>query len=257
MKITRAVVPSLFTVLNIFCGFSSLLHSADGDYMLASWFIVLAGVFDVLDGIMARITKSSSDFGVEFDSLSDVVSFGAAPAFMVYKIHLYSLNGFGILISSMPLIFGALRLARFNSQLAGYGYEKEYFKGLPIPAAALVICSFVRADYQPSAGLTATGSAVVAPLVAIVSLLMVSTVKYDTLPKFSRRGIRQHPVRFTVTVVSLTVIVVTAGQALFPVFVLYLATGPIRYIGHFIQHALHPELKDEEEKDPEVTGVDV
>ncbi len=255
MKITRAVVPSLFTVLNIFCGFSSLLHTADGDYMLASWFIMLAAIFDVLDGVMARITKSSSDFGVEFDSLSDVVSFGAAPAFMVYRLQLHSLNGLGILISSMPLILGALRLARFNAQLVGY--DKEYFKGLPIPASALVICSFVRFYYQAGIGLGGAEATVLPPLVVIVSFLMVSTVKYDTLPGFSRKGIKRHPVRFTVGVVALTVIVVTGGQALFPVLAFYLATGPLRYVVRFVQHGFHPAVKEEEEKDPEITGVDV
>ena len=83
MKITRAVVPSLFTVLNMFCGFLSIVNSGEGQFDVAAWFIILGGVFDSLDGVMARITKSSSEFGVEFDSLSDVVTFGAAPAFLV------------------------------------------------------------------------------------------------------------------------------------------------------------------------------
>src|ERR1041385_8562558 len=141
MKITRAVVPSLFTVLNIFCGFGSLVHTSQSDYALAAWFIILAAVFDVLDGIMARITKSSSDFGVEFDSLSDVVSFGLAPSFLVYMIHLQTMEGIGMLLSAMPVIFGGLRLVRFNAQLVGY--DKEYFRGLPIPATAVTLASFV------------------------------------------------------------------------------------------------------------------
>lgn len=255
MKITRAVVPSLFTVLNIFCGFSSLIQSSTGDYVLASWFILLAGVFDVFDGLMARITKSSSDFGVEFDSLSDVVSFGAAPAFMIYKLQLHELEGFGILLSSMPLIFGALRLARFNAQLIGY--DKEYFKGLPIPASAIMICSFVLTYYQPNVGLQGIASSLLIPMVVIVSLLMVSTVKYDTLPKLSSRGIRQHPVRFTFGIVAVTAIIVTRGQAIFPVFVGYLATGPLRSFIEGIRHALHPSLKEDEEKESEINSVDI
>ncbi|MBI3765833.1 MAG: CDP-diacylglycerol--serine O-phosphatidyltransferase [Ignavibacteriales bacterium] len=146
MKITRAVVPSLFTVLNIFCGFRSVIHTAQGDFTLAAWFIILAGIFDVLDGVMARITKSSSDFGVEFDSLSDVVSFGLAPAFLVYNLHLRNEEGIGMLISAMLMVFGAMRLARFNAQLVGY--DKDFFKGLPIPAAALTISSFVLTFYH-------------------------------------------------------------------------------------------------------------
>ena len=96
MRITRAVVPSLFTVLNMFCGFMSIIHASRGEFIPASWFIMLAAGFDSLDGVMARITKSSSEFGVEIDSLSDVISFGAAPAFLAYQIHLSSLNGIGI-----------------------------------------------------------------------------------------------------------------------------------------------------------------
>ena len=86
MKITRAVVPSLFTVLNMFCGFLSIVNSGEGQYDVAAWFIILGGIFDSLDGVMARITRSSSEFGVEFDSLSDVVTFGVAPAFLVVKM---------------------------------------------------------------------------------------------------------------------------------------------------------------------------
>jgi CDP-diacylglycerol--serine O-phosphatidyltransferase len=255
MKITRAVVPSLFTVLNIFCGFRSIVFTAQGDFTLAAWFVVLAGVFDVLDGVMARITKSSSDFGVEFDSLSDVVSFGAAPSFLVYTLHLYSQGGLGMLVSSMPMVFGALRLARFNTQLVGY--DKDFFKGLPIPASALTICAFVLTYQKGVPGLTGVEGALFMPLIVILSLLMVSTVKYDTLPKLSGHAIRQHPWRFTAAVVGLTTIVVTKGAALFPFFLFYLATGPIRTMVQFIQHTLHPSEKPGEESDGEITSVDV
>ncbi len=255
MKITRAVVPSLFTVLNIFCGFRSIIHTAQADYALAAWFIIMAGIFDVLDGVMARITKSSSDFGVEFDSLSDVVSFGAAPSFLVYTLHLHSQEGIGMLVSSMPMIFGALRLARFNSQLVGY--DKDYFKGLPIPASALTICAFVLTYDRGTAGLGSLEATLLSPLIVILSLLMVSNIKYDTFPKLSGRGIKQHPARFTVSIIGLTAIVVTKGAALFPFFLFYIATGPLRYVVHFIQHSLHPAGKNEEENDAEVTRVDV
>jgi|ERR1041385_255145 CDP-diacylglycerol--serine O-phosphatidyltransferase len=255
MRITRAVVPSLFTVLNIFCGFLSVVHTSHADFILASWFIILAGVFDTLDGVMARITKSSSDFGIEFDSLSDVVSFGLAPSFLVYSIGLNSQETLGMLISSMPMIFGALRLARFNVQLVGY--DKDFFKGLPIPAVAITIASFVLTYYQPIGGLRPLQASVLPPMVAVLSLLMVSSIKYDTVPKFSRRGIKQHPLRFTVGVIGLSAIVFTRGEALFPFFAFYVATGPLRYIVQFIQHALHPKDKASEEEESEITSVDV
>lgn len=253
MKITRAVVPSLFTVLNIFCGFRSIIHAAQGDFPLAAWFIILAAVFDVLDGIMARVTKSSSDFGVELDSLSDVVSFGAAPSFLVYSISLHTQEGFGMLLSAMPMIFGAMRLARFNAQLVGY--DKDYFKGLPIPASAMTISAFILANGDV-AGLRESTASLLTPMVVILSLLMVSNFKYDTFPKFSHRGIKQHPLRFTAAIIGATAIAFAGVQALFPFFVLYIATGPLRYAINYIQHALRPVEKIEA-KETEITSVDV
>ncbi|MBA4312051.1 MAG: CDP-diacylglycerol--serine O-phosphatidyltransferase [Chlorobiaceae bacterium] len=255
MRITRAVVPSLFTVLNIFCGFRSIIHSSQNDYVLAGWFIILAAVFDMLDGVMARITKSTSDFGVELDSLSDVVSFGAAPSFMLYNLHLHTLQGWGMLLSAMPMIFGSLRLARFNVQLVGH--DKDYFKGLPIPAMAITFVSFVLQYINDSNQLPSLAASILPYMVVILSLLMVSNIKYDTVPKFSKRGIKQHPLRFTVSIIGLTVIIMTKGAALFPFFVFFLATGPIRYVINFISHHLRESEKIAESKDPEITSVDI
>lgn len=255
MRITRAVVPSLFTVLNMFCGFLSIIHTAQNDFPTAAWFIILAGICDVLDGMMARVTRSFSDFGVEFDSLSDVISFGAAPSFLVYTIHLHTLEGIGVLISSFPLVFGAMRLARFNVQLVGY--DKDYFKGLPIPAAAIMISAYVLTYYTAANGFGDLEAWLLLFLVLVVSLLMVSSIKYDNLPKITRRGIMQHPLRFTLGVVALTAIVLTQGRALFPCFVFYIATGPIRYVVQSIQHALHPPVGNADEKETEITSVDV
>ncbi len=255
MRITRAVVPSLFTVLNVFCGFMAIIHVAHDEVFLASWFIILAALFDTLDGVMARITKSSSNFGIEFDSLSDVVSFGVAPSFLVYTISLQSMGGFGTLISAMPMVFGALRLARFNAQIVGY--DKDYFKGLPIPSSAIMLASFTLTFYDESTGLQHIGVLLLPPLVVVLSLLMVSTIKYDAVPKFSRRGIKQHPLRFTIGIIGITAILLTRGHALFPFFVFYTATGPLRYSIQFSKHLLHPDDKTVEEKDAEITSVDI
>jgi CDP-diacylglycerol--serine O-phosphatidyltransferase len=255
MKITRAVVPSLFTILNIFCGFRSVIHSAEGDFSLAASFIILAALFDVLDGIMARITRSSSDFGVELDSLSDVVSFGLAPSFLVYRSALQFYGGPGMLVSAMPMVFGAIRLARFNSQLVGY--DKDFFKGLPIPAAAILLAAYVTTYHQGNTGFGSLEASLLMPVIIILSLLMVSAIKYDTFPQFSRRGIKQHPLRFAVGIAGVTWIVVSHGAAVFPFFVFYVATGPLRYFSRFIQQLLHPSAKIEQEKEAEITSVDV
>lgn len=255
MKITRAVVPSLFTILNIFCGFRSVIYSAEGDFSLAALFIILAALFDVLDGIMARITRSSSDFGVELDSLSDVVSFGLAPSFLVYRSALQFYGGPGMLISAMPMVFGAVRLARFNAQLVGY--DKDFFKGLPIPASAIMLAGYVSTYYHENTGLGPLEAALLMPVIVILSLLMVSTIKYDTFPQFTRRGIKQHPLRFAFGVAGLTWIVVSKGGAVFPFFVFFTATGPLRYFGRFISQLLHPSEKSEREKEAEITSIDV
>jgi CDP-diacylglycerol--serine O-phosphatidyltransferase len=254
MKVTRAVVPSLFTVLNIFCGFLAIVNTSRGEYDVAAWLIIAAGIFDVLDGAMARITKSFSDFGVELDSLADVVSFGVAPSFLVYSIYLHNLNGVGMLISAMPMVFGAMRLARFNAQIVGY--DKDYFRGLPIPSTAIVIASFVQHYFSPAVGIDGAAAPFLAPLVVMLSLLMVSTIQYDAMPKFSRRGIMQHPLRFTFVVVGLTAIVLTQGTALFPFFVLYVITGPLRFVFKYMKTLAHGAGKRSEE-DAEINSVDI
>ena len=227
MKITRAVVPSLFTVLNMFSGFMSILHASRGEFTSACWFIILAASFDALDGVMARITKSSSEFGVQIDSLSDVVSFGAAPAFLVHQLDLYRLEGFGILVSSMLMVFAGLRLARFNVQLVGF--DKDHFIGLPVPMSAMTVASFTL-NYGVPGGLTPQASPFLPWLAAGLSLLMVSKVRYETLPKFSLRGLREQPVKYGLLFLSAVAIVATRGAAIFPILVAFIAYGLIRSV---------------------------
>ena len=181
MKITRAVVPSLFTILNAFCGFLSIVQTSQGNIHLAGWFILLAAIFDSLDGVMARITKSCSQFGVELDSLSDVVSFGVAPSFMVYAAYLHTLGTIGVLIAAMPLAMGAIRLARFNVQLVGF--DKDYFNGLPIPMQAITLCAFLLEYYVDGVGMTPVNANALIYLVIVLSLLMVSRIKYRYAPQ--------------------------------------------------------------------------
>ena len=256
MKITRAVVPSLFTVLNMFCGFLSIVNSGDGQFDIAAWFIILGGIFDSLDGVMARITKSSSEFGVEFDSLSDIVTFGAAPAFLVYKLQLYQFEGTGLIISSLLLIFGGIRLARFNVQLVGF--EKEYFTGLPIPASAITVVAFVLSYRDEVFGLRGIAADALAPMVVILSLLMVSKVKYDTLPKFSKKEFRKHPVRVISFAAAGLIVLFSRGRGLFYVFVAFLLFGLARYAYVGVRKMLGVvDAKVEEDQAEEATSYDI
>jgi CDP-diacylglycerol---serine O-phosphatidyltransferase len=254
MKITRAVVPSLFTVLNAFCGFLSILNSSQGKIEMAAWFIILGGVFDSLDGVMARITKSSSQFGVELDSLSDVVTFGAAPSFLVYQAHLGTLGSLGIILSSLPLVLGSIRLARFNVQLVGF--EKDYFKGLPIPAAAITICAYLLQYYAERTGLSGWSGDGLVILVVFVSLLMVSKVRYDTLPKLSRRGIRAHPWRAASFLVAGVIVIASLGTYLFIVMMAFMGFGVLRSLYEWIRSATSHVEKDADDE-AEVSSIDI
>ena len=255
IRISRAVIPNFFTILNMFSGFMSILASADKDYVSAAWLVILAAIFDTLDGFMARLTRSSSEFGVELDSLSDLVSFGVAPSFMIYRLGLHALGPVGTLSSAMVMVFGGLRLARFNVQLVGF--DKEYFRGLPIPSSAIVISSFVLSFYDRAMGALDV-DAMLLPVIAIsLSLLMVSTARYDTIPKFSKRAIRSHPLKFTVFVISIIVVIATLGKALFWLFVLYIVGGLIRWVIERVKALLSPPKHDEEEDDVEFSSFDI
>ena len=198
-RITPSVIPNLFTAMNMFSGFFSIVSAAQGNFRYAGWLIIVAAIFDTLDGFMARLTKSSSELGVELDSLSDVVSFGAAPAFLLYTTYFHQFETWGIIISSLPLIAGGFRLARFNVQLVGF--DKKYFTGLPIPSSAITIVAFVLAFYNNGFGDIETQFII--PMVLILSYLMISKVKYDTLPKFSVSEIKKNPLLYIAYILAL------------------------------------------------------
>ncbi len=225
IRITPSIIPNLFTSLNLFCGFLSIIQSSKGSFENAGWLIIVAAVFDALDGLMARLTKSSSEMGVELDSLSDVVSFGLAPAFLLYSAYLYKLNSIGILISSLPVITGAFRLARFNVQLVGF--DKKFFTGLPIPFCALTFVTFFLGFFQFNQSLF---ESVIIPLMVILSLLMTSKVKYDTLPKVNFTEIKAHPIKFSIILLLIIESIVFGMQGLFFAFVLIILFGIFRHI---------------------------
>ncbi len=248
MRVTRSVIPNLFTMTNLFCGFSSIVRTMEGNFKGAALMIVLGGVFDALDGVMARLTKSSSEFGVELDSLADVVSFCLAPSVLVYKIYFHQFDPPGMVLAALPAICGALRLARFNVQLVGF--DKDYFRGLPSPAAAFMIVSYVYFFYDASTPAAAAQTGMWLGVISVaVSLLMVSTVKYDTQPKLSRRAIAEHPFRFALFIVGLTLVLASKGEALFPVMSLYVAFGLVRWVVLAVKHRFAPASEEEEEEE--------
>lgn len=135
------VLPNLFTLGNLGAGFFSIINSFSGNFTAASWAILIAVGLDILDGQTARLTRTTSKFGVEFDSLADLVSFGLAPAVLMYSLILHRYGKVGILVAFLFVVGGALRLAKFNVK-AGES-DISYFSGLPIPAAGGILATFV------------------------------------------------------------------------------------------------------------------
>lgn len=228
-RITPSIVPNLFTAMNMFCGFVSIINASNGEYIYAAWLIIIAAIFDTLDGWMARLTKSSSALGVQLDSLSDLVSFGVAPAFLIYKTHLSNYSEIGIIISSLLMIAGGFRLARFNVQLVGF--DKTFFTGLPIPSSAITIATFIIAFYDKYTGFNPSVLVFIIPMVFVLSFLMVSKVRYDTLPHFRKQEFKDKPYFYFAPVVAFTLIVFFPLRwVLFIMFVLMILFGIFRHI---------------------------
>jgi CDP-diacylglycerol--serine O-phosphatidyltransferase len=230
LRLTRSVVPNLFTAINMFCGFLSILSASEGNYNYAAWLIFVAALFDALDGLVARLTYSTSELGVELDSLSDIISFGAAPSFLIYKTYFYQMEVWGIILGSLLLIAGGFRLARFNVQLVGF--EKSFFMGLPIPSAALTVAAFVLAFYND--GFAEPFSLMVLPLVIVLAFLMTSNIRYETIPKFSLKGLKEKPFHFLFIIASAILIIFMYKRGIFLTFVFMILIGILRHIYHKI-----------------------
>lgn len=193
-QIPRAAVPSFFTLMNLFSGFLAITQIHEGRFDYACWLIVLAGFFDLLDGMMARLTNGQSLFGVELDSLSDIVSFGVAPSYLVYAFGLKDFGVFGLIVSSLPAICGAVRLARYNVTFEGQ--KEDTFDGLPTPAQAITLVALILNVNDAGAfyRFSLSNLSVLIPIVFVLSALMVSTISFDAIPKPTPRYIRNHPI---------------------------------------------------------------
>jgi len=244
LRITKSIIPNLFTIMNMFCGFLSVINSSEGNFYYASALIILAGIFDAFDGLAARITKSASEFGVELDSLSDLISFGIAPAFLIYKIKLYSFMEIGVLISAFYLVMAALRLARFNVQLVGF--EKSHFSGLPSPIGAMTVASFVLTFYDSSIHQFVERTGFYFVLISIaIGFLMVSKVRYEAFPKLTREGFKQKPFLFLFMFISLIVAAISNGKAIIFLLLIYIFYGLILSIIKSTQKIFKPEINSE------------
>jgi CDP-diacylglycerol--serine O-phosphatidyltransferase len=237
-----SLLPSLFTMGNMFCGYACIVYAMRGDFDTAAPFIGFAVVLDMLDGRIARLTGTSSDFGVEFDSLADVISFGVAPAMLSFAWALQPLGRLGWAAGFLFVAAAAMRLARFNIQSAAGG-DKRYFVGMPSPAAAAIPAATVWAypyaitDYR--AALPALA------MVVIPALLMVSTIRFRSFKTIDLQMRRPYTVLLLIAA-AWTVFATHPRIVLVVMAYTYLASAFIGMAITRIRHRGHPEAEAEQ-----------
>lgn len=229
-----SILPSLFTLANMFFGYLSIIYSIKGRYEESVNFVLFAAILDALDGRIARITKTTSEFGKELDSLADFLSFGVAPALVLYFWGFSELGRFGFVLVFLLPLAGAIRLARFNVQ--SQVVDKRYFVGLPIPAGA---CSalfplYYLGDVDVTQILNSSGSLMYIIksfslfYIVLISFLMVSTIKYRSFKEFDIRERRPFYFFFFMTFFILLIILHPQFMLLI-LSVLYLFSGPAQF----------------------------
>ncbi|MEK6683258.1 MAG: CDP-diacylglycerol--serine O-phosphatidyltransferase [Nitrospirota bacterium] len=209
------LIPNLLTTGNLFSGFYALIAVFNADYLHAAMAILVAMAFDALDGKSARLTKTTSRFGVEYDSLADVVSFGVAPSLLIYSWALSSYGRIGWVAVFLFLACGTLRLARFNVQVGSV--ESKHFVGLPIPAAAGVIASLVLLDHHILRMGAEIKPLLILGLIYSLAFLMVSTLHYRSFKDFHLRGRKP----FHVLVSAVLVLIILAAEPQILLFVMF------------------------------------
>ncbi len=266
------LLPNLMTAGNLFCGFAATLKILEGalvqaasarplteavqaaaaeKFYIAIWLILLSCVFDALDGRLARLGGSESPFGREFDSLADIVSFGVAPALMVYRIVLHEFPRAGWIIASLYLVCGALRLARFNCLAAANApAANKEFKGFPIPAAAGVIASVTLCMlwFDERGREIGDGKWVLPPLMIFLSWMMFSGFRYPSFKALNLRTTRSLP-KFLAIVLVLIFTALNFQWMPAVIFISYLLYGFLR---PFLSRKMKAEIEDEVDDDDPV-----
>lgn len=249
-RITRSVVPNLLTLGNLFSGFTAIIHISNGNIKAAAAFILLAGIFDMLDGITARLINAASELGAELDSLCDAVSFGVAPSFMLYKVFFYQFGEFGILLASFPALGGVLRLARFNILLSTFE-DKLYYRGMPIPSAAITIISYIIFHHNDIYLSEQFRYFMPFILTTVVPLAMVSNIKFDNLPRPTKRSFQERPFVFVIFVIAFVSAFVSKGKLIFPFMVFYIVASSIRHFINWMRERSLPVDEFDENIDDE------
>lgn len=244
-KIKRGIyiLPSIFTSLSLFCGFYSITASLGGNFIPASWALIIAALFDAADGRIARLTRSVSKFGEHYDSLVDMISFGAAPAILVYTWVLQPFGRWGWLAAFLYIICVALRLARFNLHTSSS--ENKYFQGLPSPPSAVMLAATVIlfSSFKCDEAIM-----VVIPLItAVLALLMVSNLRYYSFKDVDFR--KRRPFNVLVALILLLILFLAEPEILlFAGATLYVLSGPGTMLFNVRKKKLQKEILEESEQ---------
>lgn len=220
------ILPNLFTTGNLFCGFWAIISVFQEKFFYAAVAILLACVFDILDGKVARLSGATSKFGVQYDSLADLVSFGIAPALLAFSWALRPYGKFGWLAAFVFVACGALRLARFNVQSSSG--EVKYFKGLPIPAAASMVALTILL-YLRLIETAWVKDIIILVMIWVLAFLMVSNIRYFSFKELDLS--RRKPFNiFILVILTMVVIVMEPVIVLFGFIFFYVVLGPLNMV---------------------------
>ncbi len=241
------VLPNLFTTGALFFGFFSVIQATQANFEIAAIAILIATILDGLDGRVARLTNTSSNFGKEYDSLSDVVCFGLAPALVIYEWSIWSFGKIGWLCAFLYVSATALRLARFNTITAP---NPAYFQGLPCPMAAAFLVTWMWVMVSPTQSPIPLVSEITLAIVVILALAMVSNVPYLSFKNIGVKG-RVPFVSSIIMVLAIAIVSFDPPRVLFAVFLVYLLSGP------FIWMNKNSRRKSRMKIDPQETQSEV
>lgn len=221
------IVPNLFTTANLFSGFFGIISSINGNFLMAAVAILISVVFDVLDGKVARLTRATSRFGVEYDSLADLVSFGVGPGLLMYLWALKPFGRLGWLAAFVFMACGALRLARFNVQVETV--SKDYFVGLPIPGGASMIATTVLFLHDWKLTSSSISNLPLLVVTYLLGFLMVSTLPFYSFKDVEMVRAKPLPLLFGI-IVLVTIVAIEPGIMLFVLLAAYVFSGPVIYL---------------------------
>jgi CDP-diacylglycerol--serine O-phosphatidyltransferase len=244
------ILPNLFTTGNLFCGFWAIISVFQEKFFYAAVAILLACAFDILDGKVARLSGATSKFGVQYDSLADLVSFGIAPALLTFSWALRPYGKFGWRAAFLFVVCGALRLARFNVQSASG--EVKYFKGLPIPAAASMIALTILL-YLRLIETNWVKDIVILVMIYILAFLMVSNIKYLSFKELDLAKRKPFSI-FIFVILSMIVIIMEPTIMLFAFILAYVFSGPVNMIRAWRKRRVLRKLEPVPEEDLVVRG---